>query len=459
MSASRTGWLERLHAPVDVASLVALRVLLGLLLFVGSTRFMLNGWVEQFFVEPTFAFKYWGFGWVEVWPAWGMYLHFSALAVLGLCIAAGVFFRVSAALAFIGFTYLELMDVTYYLNHYYLVSLLLFLVSWMPLGRAYAVDVWRRPERRLASFPQWCLWLLRFQIAVVYLYAGLAKLGSDWLLDAQPLSIWLSARTHLPIVGPWLGEPEVALFMSWAGFVYDTTIWAWLSWRRTRAFAFAAVVAFHTAVGILFDIGMFPFIMVSCATVFFSPSWPRRLFGGDPAPAPPQAVPSAGRARALAAALAVYAFIQLAMPLRHWLYDGDVLWGEQGMRWSWKVLVREKNGAVTYYVTLPDGRRQIVSPRRYLTDLQEREMSSQPDLILQLAHHIADDYRRRGYGEVEVRAEARVSLNGRMGQPMIDRTVNLAAIDDGIGPAPWILPAPTTRPARLHSLRQAHAER
>jgi hypothetical protein len=127
------------------------------------------------------------------------------------------------------------------------------------------------------------------------------------------------------------------------------------------------------------------------------------------------------------------------------------------MRWAWKVMVREKNGAVSYYVTLPGGRTQIVPPHRYLTDFQEREMSGQPDLILQLAHHIADDYRRRGLGEVKVRAEARVSLNGRRGVDMIDRDVDLAHVDDGIAPATWILPEPAAPPVRLESLRDARS--
>ncbi len=80
-------------------------------------------------------------------------------------------------------------------------------------------------------------------------------------------------------------------------------------------------------------------------------------------------------------------------------------------------------------------------------------MSGQPDLILQLAHHIADDYRARGHADVEVYVEALVSLNGRPPQLMIDPEANLAAIDDGLAPADWILPAPTDSPPHLRALR------
>jgi hypothetical protein len=147
-----------------------------------------------------------------------------------------------------------------------------------------------------------------------------------------------------------------------------------------------------------------------------------------------------------------FVVVQIGMPLRHLAYPGSVLWNEQGMRWAWKVLVREKNGAVTFVVTKPNGRRELVEPRAYLTEAQAREMSGQPDLILQLAHRIADDFRRKGEGPVEVRAEARVSLNGRRPKLLLDPTVDLATIDDGLATARWILPEPTERPIRLRSL-------
>jgi hypothetical protein len=145
----------------------------------------------------------------------------------------------------------------------------------------------------------------------------------------------------------------------------------------------------------------------------------------------------------------VWCVFHIGMPLRHRLYGGDVLWHEQGMRWSWKVMVREKNASLTYRVRLPSGREQLISPRRYLTSDQEREMSGQPDLILQLARHIARDFQARGHRNVEVYVDALVSLNGRPPARLIDPNVNLAAVDDGLGRQTWILPAPTTQPVLL----------
>lgn len=466
-------WLMR---PIDPAGLVAFRVLFGLLLCAGLIRFLLSGWVGRCYGEREFFFHYWGFSWVEPLPLAGMVALHIVLAALALMVALGLFYRASALLFFLGFTYVELIDVTNYLNHYYLVSLLALLMVFMPLGRVGSLDARRRPARRLDALPAWTLHLLRFQVGVVYVFAGLAKLGTDWLVHAQPLNLWLTARVDTPVIGSLLDEVWVAYAASWAGFLFDTTIVVWLSWRRTRPFAYAALLGFHFLTHVFFDIGMFPFIMSTAALVFFSPSWPRRWvalarrLARRPASAAvastvaPVVAPAMAASRCRRAALAVaagYCALQVLIPLRHHVYRGNVLWDEQGMRWSWKVMVREKHGSVTYRVRFTDSGKELqVSPRRYLDSRQEREMAGQPDLIAQLASRIARDFERRGRGPVEVRADALVSLNGRPAQPMIDPARDLASVDRSLAPADWILPAPVEPPIRLAPRGDArHARR
>src|SRR5882724_7420421 len=110
--------------PVDIASLAAFRILFGLLMAGAMVRFMAKGWVRQFYLEPAFHFTYPGFEWVRPWPDALMYAHFILLALLALGVALGVFYRVCITLFFLGFTYIELIDQTAYLNHYYLISLI-----------------------------------------------------------------------------------------------------------------------------------------------------------------------------------------------------------------------------------------------------------------------------------------------------------------------------------------------
>jgi hypothetical protein len=450
---------DALRAAEPAGALVAFRVALGVIVSVSALRFLAYGWVDELFVKPTFFFTYWGFGWVKPLSATGMHALFVGLAILGVCFAAGFLHRATALLLFVGFAYVQLLDVTNWLNHYYLVSLLLLLSSFMPLGRAWSVDALLRPQTKLDALPAWCTYLLRFQVGVVYVYAGLAKLTTDWLIHAEPLNIWLSARTGMPVLGAIFDERWAAYAFSWAGFLFDTFIVVFLLWKRTRAYAYLVVLAFHAMTFLLFPIGLFPFIMCASALVFMDPSWPlraRTLLSSprarararslvSPSPSPfPRVHP------ALMLAAAAFSLLQLLAPLRHHLYGGNVLWHEQGMRFSWKVMVREKNGSITYVVESQRAHRTwYVSPHRYLTDRQERELSTQPDLVLQLAHHVRDDFHAQGHDDVIVRVEALVSLNGRTAAPMIDPAVDLARTTDGLSKASWILPEPQGPPIHL----------
>jgi vitamin K-dependent gamma-carboxylase len=460
-----------LLAPTDVAALVAFRVMFGLLVAVSALRYLAYGWVEHFFVRPGFHFHHLGFAWVAPLGSTGMHTLVAALAAAGVLIAIGLFTRAALLFAFVALSWLQLIDVATYLNHYVLVALLALLLATTPAGWAGSVDAWRSPARRLGAFPAWCLWLLRFQVAVVYVFAGLAKVNADWLVHAQPLSIWLGARTDLAVIGPLLAHPWAPWIASWAGCLFDLTIVLWLSLPRTRAVAYLAVLVFHAVTKLLFPIGMFPAIMVVAATVFFDPSWPRRflevlapiarrltpraelaagLEASRAAPLPP-------RSPAFAASLAVFslfAVLSIAVPLRAHLYPGDVHWHEQGMRLSWRVMVREKNASVVYRVTDPAiGRTWEVAPRRYLARWQEREFGTQPDLVLQLAHRIARDESARLGRPVEVRADAQASLNGRRRARLIDPDVDLARVEDGLDPARWIVPLPSSIPPQRLALR------
>lgn len=421
-------------------------------------RFIANGWIERFFVEPAFHFKYWGFAWVQPLPGGTLRLLCYALIALASCMAAGLCFRAAALLFALGFTYLQLIDVSTYLNHYYLAALLAFLLAASPAGHAASLDAWLVPALRRDTAPRCWQLLFRFQVGVVYVFAGLAKAESDWLLHAQPLSIWLGASTGLPLLGRLLTLPFVPLALSWCGFLFDTTVVGFLLWSRSRPFAYAAVLVFHALTRLLFPIGMFPLIMVLSALVFFPADWPRRLLArsrGRPRPAlaplPERSFVREVRVsrlqRALLAVGLCYCALQLALPLRFLAYGGNVLWHEQGMRFAWRVMLRAKGGSTTFIVRSErSGRVYYVSPRTYLTGLQESEMVSQPDLIVQLARHIRDDFAARGLGPVQVHADSRVSLNGRRGAPFIDPDVDLARVEDGLARASFVLPAPTGAP-------------
>lgn len=436
-------WLGRvLFAPVDIASFALLRVLLGGLMLAATVRFWARGWVDELLLEPTVHLPYWfpGIGslWLEALPPVAMHALFAVMAAAAALVAVGLWYRAAIAVLLVGFAYVELLDATNYLNHYYAITLVLILFALTPAHGAWSLDARRDPSRRRDTVPAWVILALRGQLAIVYVFAGLAKLHADWL-DGTVLHMWLRSRADVPVVGPLLAEPAVAMAMAVGGAAFDLLVVPALCWSRTRVFAWVAVVVFHTLTGLLFPIGMFPWFMIALSTAFFAPGWPR---GRRAVAAPPAWSASRTRPRhaALVAALAVHFTVQLVLPLRSHFYPGDVRWHEQGMRWSWRVMLIEKTGIVAYAVREPaTGRVWQVDPAEELMPRQVKMMATQPDLIVAYAHRLRDRFAADGLA-VEVRADSFVALNGRPSQRFIDPEVDLAAVELDLGPRTFVLP-------------------
>jgi vitamin K-dependent gamma-carboxylase len=443
-----TTLLDAFNAPRDGAGLGAFRALFGALLALSVIRFWAYGWIDELYVRPSFHFTFFGFDWVRPWPGAGMYLHFAVMALAALSLCVGCFSRASAAIFFLTFTYAELIEKASYLNHYYFVSLVTLLLATMPCGASLSVDALRRRRRGRPPLVAraWCYGLLRSQLALLYFFAGLAKLNADWLLSAQPLGTWLALHADVPWIGPWLASRPAAYLASYAGAAFDLTIPLWLSWRRTRPYAYAVGVVFHVAVWLLFPIGVFSWIMIVATTSFFDPSWPRRWldrWGAQDSTSPPLRTTSgAGRLTPPSLALlATYLLVQLGIPLRHALYPGNVNWHEQGFRFAWRVMLVEKAGQVEFrVVTDADDKRFVVYPRETLTPLQYKMMTTQPDMIQEFARHLQQRFVAAGHERVRVYADAWASLNGRPRQRLIDPSVDLANEPWTLWPKPWILP-------------------
>lgn len=426
------------------------RIAFGAIGMLVVVRTVANGWVESLYAGPAHHFTYPGFGWVSPPSALGTYVLLAAIGAAAAFVALGRRTRLALAVFLVGFTWLELIEVTTYLNHYWFVTLLGTLLLAVPSDAAWSLTARRRGTR---TVPMGAIWLVRFQVSVVYVFAGLAKLNADWLLHGVPLRLWLPAHTDVPILGVWLDEPWVALGMSWGGALFDCLIIPALCWRRTRPFAWCVLVVFHVATWMLFPIGVFPWLMIAVSTVFFAPDWPRRVAGvvsqrvgidRPPAVVPQrtQRAPTRRGVSVLAIGVAiVWAAFQILIPLRHLVVPGDYRWSNEGYRFSWLVLLTEKGGDVSFRVRERGTEHRWVETAEDLyTPNQWRAMTTEPELIRQAAHAIAAQYAREGR-DVEVRADAFVALNGRPAARLLDPTVDLAH-EPWRTHQPWILPAP-----------------
>ncbi|MBS1645360.1 MAG: HTTM domain-containing protein [Bacteroidetes bacterium] len=430
-----------LQEPTDAASLAFFRILFGCILLFAQIRFLAKGWVEQLYIKPEFHFKYFGFSWVHTLPGQWMYLPWVVMIICLIGIILGKWYRLSISVFFVLFCYTELLDLTNYLNHYYFITLVLFLMLFLPMHAAFSVDA--RRNGGVASVPRWMLLCFRLQVGLVYFFAGFAKIKSDWLLDAQPLKIWLATTSNLPVFGALLALPITAWVFSWIGMLFDLSVPFLLLNRRSRGFAYFLIVVFHLLTMWLFYIGMFPLIMMAAALVFFPPRWHRSVLQRLLKPT----LVAADSSRSLYIpklmfwVFALFFVWQILMPLRHFLYSGNVLWTEQGYRYAWHVMLMEKDGFAEFWVEdKTTHMRYIEYPKKHLTALQEKMMSTQPDMILQYAHYLAGIYEQKLGHPVAVYADVYVSLNGRPGRQFINPDVNLAAIEDTFAGKDWILP-------------------
>ena len=190
--------------------------------------------VARYYIQPGIHFTYHGFSWIAPLPGDGMYVLFYALGLLAACILVGFYYRAAAALFFLGFTYVFLLDQARYLNHFYLISLVSFLLVFVPAERALSVDALLRPRMRSDVTPAWTLWLLRAQIGIPYFYGGIAKLNNDWL-RGEPMRMWLAGKRDFPLIGPFFTEDWMVYQFVVGGLLLDLLVVPLLLWTRNAA--------------------------------------------------------------------------------------------------------------------------------------------------------------------------------------------------------------------------------
>jgi hypothetical protein len=456
-------YLNCLFAPIAIAPLVTFRVIFGAVMVFGVLRFWTLGWIEDHFITTQFTFKYFGFEWVALPSPIVLYILHVIMLLSALGITLGAFYRLSAVLFFLTFTYTELIDLSYYLNHYYFVSLVSFLLIFIPAHHHFSVDVWRKSLIKSLQTPSWTIWIFKFQLGVVYTYAGLAKINEDWLFHALPLKIWLPAQDALPWIG-WVFRFDLTAYLfSWVGMLFDLTIVFWLMWHKSRLFAYLLVVIFHTLTGIFFQIGIFPLVMMGATWIFFSNDFHERflkflrkmwLIAKQKLPYwltsseqkaerhKPLNKPLINFKKQLTICfLTIYCVFQLFFPWRYLLYDGNLFWTEEGYRFSWRVMLMEKAGTAIFYVKdTQTGREGVVDNSEFLKPHQEKQMAMQPDMILQFAHFLQKHYAQKGVYAPQVRVEVYVTLNARPSQLLIDPQRDLTKIKDSWAQKDWVLP-------------------
>lgn len=461
-------WTRHLFQPVDIASLAAFRIALGicLVLHIGAHVWERSPYLDA--AAPALHFPYPGLAWVRPMSEDAIQVILVTMLLAAVGILLGLAYRLSCLLYALGAAYLHFMDAARYHNHYYLALLLAFLLTFVPAHATCSLDAWMRRGVRRGTTPCWTVWLLRFQIGIPYLYSGLSKLNSEWLGGSPSIHYWAS------FVGVHAWVPEIdplvaARLIAWAGALSDTFMLPLLLWRRTRPLGLALGIAFNLGNVLLFSsprypVAMFPWFMLAGLTVFPRPDWPRRLPGpwGAMRPAkvgsPPDlrlgVPPTTYSQRVIVFLLGAYVLVQALVPLRYLLYPGFHLWTEFGRTHAWQMMAATKIARTRFIVTDPaTGQTWERTPVGAIDDRRLRNVMRKPALIHRYALHIHEEMAARGIAGVEVRAISFAALNGRKTQRFIDPSVDLIRSPGRWGYFPWVLPfqdqplPPTPAPA------------
>lgn len=403
---------------VDLAWLSVLRVAAGLSASALAIALLARVPPLDAFLAADRHYPYRNLEWLKPLPPGGLRALAVVLAVAGAAMAAGVRYRLAAIACAAITAYFFFLDCLYYESTAYLGVLLLALLAVSPSPES------RRGDRLFLT-------LFRFQVGSVYVFSAVSKWDADWL-DGSALASMCPDYAPARWLAGIVPERDVFALASWAGMTFDLAIVPLLLLRRVRWAAFGALVLFHVHNALALSLGFVPVIVLVASTVFLPPDWPRKvgLVRSTASRRASRLVPSWGRAF-----VGLWMLVQIAIPMRRWLEPGDVYFHELGFPFSWAMRTRCKASASQLVIVEPaSGRRELVPVAGDLSPWLATRAAGNPYVLWWSAKDVARERR-----DVEVHANAWVSLNGRKATPLVDPSIDLARQEfDRFGVPSWV---------------------
>ena len=426
-SISKITMLNRiLFTRIDNSALVVFRVFFGLLIALEAFGSIATGWVKRTLIEPQETFNFIGFEFLQPLPGNGMLYYYGLMGLFGLLVMIGYKYRFSIFCYTIMWASVYLMQKSSYNNHYYLLMLLCGIMFFLPAHKNASIDSRINPALREISMPRWVWLFIVLQMWIVYTYASVAKLYPDWFTGAFP-EILMKSKADYWLVGELLQQKWAHFAISWVGFLFDLLIIPLLLYRKTRVPVFIAAIFFHLFNSFIFHIGIFPYLSLALILFFFPAENINKWFLRSKKKYYDKREIIVPKYRnAFIAVVSIWFIFQLGLPLRHWFYEDDVLWTEEGHRLSWRMMLRSKSGISAFRVVDKDTKKvEYIDKGKFLSDKQLRAISSKPDLIWQFAQRLKREYAKKGQ-DVQVFVDSKVSVNGRPYQQYIDPETDLA---------------------------------
>ena len=433
--------MEKVHnylkEEVSGYSLAIFRILFGSILFGQSIYWVLTGFIKKNIIDPTFLFPFIE-GLKPLSDNLMIYGLNCILLISSFCIILNRYFRIGLIVYLFSFTYLWLLGQGYFNNHYYLFSIICFLLI-------FPISLFSNTEK--IRIPRLYLFTLKALIVVVYLIAGINKINPYWLFDLQPMKHILSQ------IG--INEKSFLIYVfSYFGLFFDLLIGPMLLIKRTRYIAIALAILFHLINFFIFifangEIGFFPFVMIATLILFvdseklesYNLKTNARLLNRQ------------YYKKAISFFLLFFLFIQITLPFRHVLFKGYVDYNGIGQRFSWRLKNMYKKNSpeiITFKLSVKDGKSNKFNLsdslihisdyegdtlKIYLTKKQKTNILYYPNMIPAFAQKT--EYLLRGFVKEKFNRESiefivsgncEIMFMGRSTQLLFDTTLDLTKI-------------------------------
>jgi len=427
-----------LFAPAEIYPLVVLRIAFGASMAMWALSMLISGMIEKLFVEPRFFFSYIGLDWIKPLGSIGMHAVFLLIFISAVMMATGWLFRVSTFFFTTSFAYVVLIDKANYLTYFYFVLLLSIMLLLSPAHKNFSIDLIRKPALRVDYVPRWFILAFQLQIAMVFFFAGMAKLNSDWLFAGRPVAIWIQdIASGFGYGDSWIATSGVvSIGFSWLLILFDFVVPHFLLDQRTSIKAFQVVVVVQMFGVLLLPTGFFP-VLITLSCIIFLPVdvlhaaisrisyflYDVFQFKGDVFKEGGTYMLQFREKKLFPLLIFGFLAVQVMVPVALFLKWGSARWADKAFTFSWKIGLYEKRGSISFWAVDPvTGHETPLDLNRHLTSYQQEKMIENPELILQFARHLEKEV---STGSQILRADASISFNGRKPVCIVDKQHDL----------------------------------
>jgi vitamin K-dependent gamma-carboxylase len=434
--------VRQLYQPIHPGSLALFRILFGIIILIEGT--LLEPYIVDSLTQSEFRMTYDFFHWIEIMTPENLSILFKVFYLASVMVVLGIFYRIAIVTVFLTWTYIFLLDIGHYNNHMYLFSLVAFILCFSNCNQWFSLRRWFTGDKKQIMVPKWQLSTLKFQVLILYVFAGIVKINWDWL-NGYPVRIWGQNWTEHEWLNNILSSESSIYFISYFGILYDLFIVFILSAKnkKVKYIGVALSLLFHVTNFYLLNIGMFPFFGLAVLALYFNPSWPQDWLDRVKARLKSKqnsvselAVKNVGYRGGRGILKPIFFILLISFvlyqslyPIRPFINPGNASWNGAGHRFSWRMLLQDRDEAARFRIVIEEeGIDQYLElyDENYMNNRQFKRLIRTPKQVKRFAFHIQNMMQENGLkSELKIYAEIWKSLNNREIELLLDPNYNL----------------------------------